>query len=49
MIEGMLRRMRECSQHNRLNIEVNLFKPMFASSCRVNITGGDAEKRDGQD
>jgi hypothetical protein len=25
MIEGTLRRMRECSQHNRLNIEVNLF------------------------
>ena len=49
MIEGMLRSMRECSQHNRLNIEVNLFKPMFASSYWVNITGGNAEKRDGQD
>jgi len=39
MIEGTLDRMRKFSEHNGLNIEVNLLKPLIEESFWVNIIG----------
>jgi DNA sulfur modification protein DndC len=39
MIQGTLERMRKCSQHNDLNIDVNLLKPTIEESFWVNIIG----------
>ena len=38
-VEGMLDRMRKCSQQNGLNIEANLLKPTIEESFWVNIIG----------